>query len=371
MLAVLVTTHYLGSNRKAGFHWIAESLIRSGWEVLFLTICVSSISRITNLFRSDYRKDFPSPRASNRLMHGGEHLWSYVWFTPWHPAHLRLPLLNKLASPLFRSYGALPLDELEEPFRDADMFVFESSPGLLLFDRFRRMNHKARFVYRVSDDLRLLRTHPVVIDAERESAPRFDLVSVPCRHIYEHFEGLWNLKLHPHGIEKKLFDQELPSPYEGESGTNLVFSGTAYLDNDFLVRGSRLFPSWNFHVLGPFKGMAERENIILHGEMPFRETIPYVKFADIGLNALLHIHGAESFSDSLKVQQYTYCGLPIVAPEFMQSRRSNFYYYSPGNDESIRAALLAASRHDRRATRSDDLYTWDDLAARLVGVGVQ
>ena len=33
--AVLVTGHYWESRRKAGFHWIADALLRDGWEVLF------------------------------------------------------------------------------------------------------------------------------------------------------------------------------------------------------------------------------------------------------------------------------------------------------------------------------------------------
>ena len=45
--------------------------------------------------------------------------------------------------------------------------IFESKPGLLLYEQCRRLNPRARYVYRVSDALRGLRSsHPVVVQAD-------------------------------------------------------------------------------------------------------------------------------------------------------------------------------------------------------------
>src|SRR5262247_4169392 len=56
-------------------------------------------------------------------------LGSYVWFIPWHPVNLRMPVLNRLLSPLFACYSHFPLGEAEVLVRQADLILFESKPG--------------------------------------------------------------------------------------------------------------------------------------------------------------------------------------------------------------------------------------------------
>lgn len=359
---VLVTEHCLESKRKAGFHWLADAFWRAGWEVIFHTVALSWLSRL----RSDYRVAYIARPVPNRIRWVRERLGSYTWFTPWHPADLRLPLLNHLSRALFARYGELPLGEVEPFVAEADLVVFESSAGLLLFDRFRRLNHRARFVYRVSDDLNLLRVHPLVREAEMRCAPRFDLISCPSYYIYERFSQFSNAALHPHGVRKDLFDQCKFNPYPPGS-YNVVFVGTSHLDRDFLAIGSELYPSWTFHVIGPLSNIPKRRNIVAHGELSFADTIPYVKFADIGLQTRSYARGAESLTDSLKVMQYTYCGLPIVAPEFLRSPKPHVFYYVPGNVESIRQALAAAHGFDRSKVPRDSVLSWDDVAAAIAG----
>ena len=41
---VFVTSHYLESDHKAGFHWLADSFWRAGWHVLFFTESISWLS---------------------------------------------------------------------------------------------------------------------------------------------------------------------------------------------------------------------------------------------------------------------------------------------------------------------------------------
>ncbi|MGH2584924.1 MAG: glucuronosyltransferase [Dehalococcoidia bacterium] len=359
--AVLVSVHYWGSKRRAGFHWLADALWRAGWEVVFVTASVSWLSTL----RRDFRMAYGVRREANRLLVVRERLRQYVWFTPWHPANLRDERLNRLSSPLFRRYGELRLGPLADVARGADLFIFESTPGLLLFDRFKRLAPDARFVYRVSDDLRLLRSHPVVLEAERRSAPRFDLVSVPSASMLHLFPGLDNVMVNPHGIRADLFDADAPSPYPAGGGRNVVFAGMPPFDTDFLTRAARLFPTWQFHIIGPVSGLPGLTNVHAHGERPFEETVPYLKHADIGLHTPTYDPGVESRADSLKVIQYTYCRLPIVAPEFLRSARSHVFPYRPGDDESVRAALTAAAGCDRAGIARDGISSWDDLAALL------
>jgi 2-beta-glucuronyltransferase len=95
--------------------------------------------------------------------------------------------------------------------------------------------------------------------------------------------------------------------------------------------------------------------------------VPWLQHADVGLSTLRYRRGAESFTDSLKIIQYTYCRLPIVAPDFLRSSRTNVFTYRPGDAASIRGALAAARAFDRSTVDRSAIGTWDDLARKLAG----
>jgi 2-beta-glucuronyltransferase len=294
-------------------------------------------------------------------------LVSYVWFTPYHPLN-RLPAVaNIVLSPLFRRYGRLPMPNLKPLVAEADLIVFESTSGLMLVDRFRAWSPTARFVYRVSDDLRMLKAHPVVLEAETRALPQFDLISVPSEYILRLFGGRPHVELQYHGLETADFDRATENPYGPGSEAHAVFVGTAYLDTDFLELAARDHPDWEFHVIGAFDKLAERRNLIAHGELPFAETVPYLQHADVGLSPLRYRPGLESLTDSLKIVQYTYCRLPIVAPDFLRSSRTNVFSYRPGDAASIHEALTAARAFDRSTVDRSAIGTWDDLARKLAG----
>jgi 2-beta-glucuronyltransferase len=333
-------------------------------EVLFLTCPLSLLSIIGR----DNRLQDGLLQKRNRLIREQDGIWSFVWFTLWHPANLRFDILNKISSFLFKYYSSFSLGESESFIKTADMFIFESSAALMLYPRLKKLNPTARFVYRVSDDLRLLKCHPVIIKAEEDFAKEFDLVSVPNVEMLKLFnDDKTNLELSLHGINKRIFDIEYPNPYEDIDRPNLVFVGISHVDIDFFERASRIFPEWMFHVIGPINGLPDRPNVKAYGEMNFADTLPFIKHADIGLATRSYEPGAESLGDSLKVIQYSYCRLPIVAPHFLNSSRSNMFFYSAGDDTSISSALLNALSFNRAGFNRDDILSWEELAEKLVG----
>jgi 2-beta-glucuronyltransferase len=359
---ILVTAHYLHSRRKAGFHGLAEALWEDGWDVLFFTESLSWLSWL----RGNYRFEYPVRAEANRLLAVRERLASFVWLTPWHPFSLRSAWLNRLSRPLFARYGRLPLHGIEREVGRADLFIFDSTYGLMLQGRFRALNPGARFVYRVSDDLTLMGNHPVLLETEARVAGRFDLVSAPCQSITRRLGHLPNLALHHHGVQKDLLDRPTANPYRGP-GPHAVFAGQKFLDHDFLRRASRLLPTWRFHVIGPLSGIEPAANLHRYGELAFADLVPYLQHADVGLQALATFPGVEIFGDSLKVQQYTYCRLPIVAPEALRGPRPHIFYYRPGDDGSIRQALESALAFDRARVPRDTVTGWDEVARRLAG----
>lgn len=353
---ILVTGHYYESKRKAGFHWLADAYWRAGWEVIFLTVGLSWLS----FLRQDHRLQYPVLREAGHMKWVSGRLGSYVCFTPVHPVNLYFDWANAIGRKLFAGYHDLPLGEVEKFIPGADTIIFESTYGLVLFDKFKLLNSRAKYIYRVSDDLRLLRVHPLIREAEMQNAQMFDLVSVPSQYLYKRFADLPNAAVHYHGICKDLFENVQSNPYRPNT-TNLVFVGNSRFDHDFLRRVSRLFPEWNFHIIGPIAGLPKEPNIFIYGEVPFSDTIPLIKFADIGLHTLEYVSGAESFTDSLKVIQYQYCRLPVVAPEYLRSSRNCVFYYRPGDDTSIQTALMEAKNCDCSVISTESIYSWDEL----------
>ncbi|WP_224485308.1 GumK N-terminal domain-containing glycosyltransferase [Robertkochia aurantiaca] len=320
---VLFSGHLYDSKRNAGFHHIANSLLSQGFDVLFVTAPYSLLNQIKN-FRGNKLN-----YQSNKIKIHNNGMKSYVHYTPFHVANLRIDALNNWTKNLYKIYQKFPLHQIEEFLTDSNFIIFESTPGLFLIDAVKKINSDAKYIYRVSDDLELLGVHPSLLDYEQSKLESFDLISVPSQYIYKKLREKDNkakVKLQYHGINKEIFDKEENNPYKSNS-INAVFVGISRLDYDFICLASKRFSHIHFHIIGPIERKVKSHNIHYYGEIPFQETIKYVKYADIGLHTLCYSKGAESFTDSLKVQQYTYCNLPIIAPNFLKSNRENKLYY--------------------------------------------
>ncbi len=362
---VLVSNHCLESPVKAGFAHLADSFCRAGWDVLFFT---ESISWLTLLRGRDQRSQQAILRRSNRVHKVRARLASYVWLMPFHPINLRSPLLNRWSEPVLKLYPRFSLGAAEPAIARADLFVFDSDHGLFLFDRFKKLNPRARFVYRVSDDIRMLGHHPMLAAQEERILPQFDLVSAAFSLFCKRFAGLPNVRFHNHGLDKSLFDRPCANPY-ASAGPNVIYVGMNFFDADFMARAVRLFPDCFFYVFGAVGPLPAAANLISYGKRPFAELIPYLRHADIGLQNLRYAPGAECFADSLKMIQYTYCRLPIVALRFLTQDREHVFYYDPGEDASIRQALLAARAFDRSRISTASIVSWDDLYGILAENG--
>ena len=328
-----------------------------------MTIAFSHLSRL----KRDHRFGYGAHREGRRSVRIADDLDSYVWFTPFHPLNWLPPALARLADPVFRRYDRLKLPGVADFVQRAELVIMESAPGLMLLEQFRSWNSRARYVYRVSDDLELLHAHQVVRAAETRALPLFDLVSVPSAALLEKMAGTNpNVRLHPHGIEKRLFDVDSPTPY-GSSSRNAVFVGTSHFDSTFVEIAATEFPQWQFHVVGAVGDVPARPNVHRWGELPFSETIPFITHAQLGLACRTWAPNASVLSDSLKVIQYSYARLPILAPTFLGATRPNVILYPPGDRAGILQAFDTAIRFDRSTISREGILSWDEVARGLVG----
>lgn len=120
---------------------------------------------------------------------------SYVHFTPLHPHTTMFPLLDGLLASKMDKYDRYPLGPLEKRISGADVIVYESNSALFLTWKCWRLAPRARHIYRVSDDIRTLRsTPPRMVALEKELAPKFSLISVPCVWLAQKFLELPNVR---------------------------------------------------------------------------------------------------------------------------------------------------------------------------------
>lgn len=360
MNVVLFSYHYFESKSRAGFHHLAEAYWDLGWNVVFVTAPVSWLSWISR----DRRLAYPLLKEANQLKPVRERLHSYVLFTPVHPANLRSALLNRLSGRLLvTAYEHARLGPLAEMVKAADYVIFESTPAIVLVPRVRALVPQARLVYRVSDDLEILRVHPAVIQAERRVLPEFDLVSVASVHTQRRLLDTRDVVFHRHAISKQLFEMDDESPYGG--GVHACWVGRCLPDPQFLRVAAERFPDWTFHMIGPVPRTVSMPNVIWHGELEYAETVPFIKHADVGIALYGEHEGSvpDYLADSSqKIVQYAYSGLPIVAPRTLDLRSRRVFCYDPGDAASIVAALRAAGAAGKEARPGLELLSWHELA---------
>jgi 2-beta-glucuronyltransferase len=356
---VLISGHYLGSKRRAGFHHLAGAFWSLGWDVTFATVAISLLSRL----RGDYRFAYPVREEANRLVPVRERLTSFVLLTRTHPGNLHFGLANRLSTPWFARYARVRLGPLAERLREADLVVFEGTAALLFVERIRELAPQARLVYRASDDLRALGVHPLILEAEARAVPRFDLVSAMTPEIACGVAGYGPVEVHPPGIDKAAFDRPSESPYG--PGSAAVFAGVSPLfDYDSLRVAAELAPYVAFHVIGP-PPRSLPANVTFHPELPFDEVVPYLQHATFGL--LLLPPGYPGLGQGNKIAQYSYCRLPILAPAHLAVDRANVCVFEPGDRESLGRALAEAEQMPHSAAFADGITSAEELAALLAG----
>ncbi len=370
---VLITPHYFDQKRRTGFFWVANAFHQMGWQVLFFTSPVSLISRLNK----DNRLQYGLLDEKHQLIEKKPNFFSYVHYTQWHKVDLTKAFKQKwlgqltrlLFAPVMRTQQLI-LGESTDFVKSADLIIFESTPSLELMPQFKQVNQSARYVYRVSDDLDVLRVHSDTKAFQQDHMQDFDFVSCTNAALQKKLQALnteASVSLDYHGIEKALFDQKNPSPYPKSKQKNAVFVGVGDIDYDFLRQAPDQCPDWHFHYLGPID-MIDKENVTMYGEVPFETTIPYVQHADAGLNCRAWSQGAETFTDTLKVMQFCYCRIPIITPEFLKTHRNNTFYYQPNDVISMKSAMDHAREYDPHKDDMDyRVNSWQDVALALKG----
>lgn len=355
---VIISDHDYRTRRRANMHPIADALVRLGCDVTFVSVRFSVLSRIKGDSRTFLWNRANQPEVSNGVR-------CYLWRTPIHPFHLRRRGLAGLSAWLYRVYARWPNRFIDDALAQATGVIVESGLGALLFKRVRALNPRTATVYVASDDLETVGVHPFVQAQLEKSASCIDQVCLPSPRMARGFAWAGDRVFHvPHGLDTGDFQDDAGSPYA--SKLNAVSVGSMLFDSDVFVRGAARVPEVQFHVIGAGMTFDAPPNVQLYPETAFRDTIAFIRHADIGLAPYRPAPGCDYLCDtSMKLMQYELLGIPAVCPMFAAGGREGRFGYSPGNPASFEAAIRAALAEGRNPSPRQFL-SWEEVVRRLL-----
>jgi len=362
MKIVLISGHDGASDRKTGFHFWAEILARRGHDVDFLTVGSSWIS----LIRKNGKQLKP---PFNRWVSLAPRVRKFTWMPPFHPLYLGNRILDILSTPLFSLYPWLMPPALLKSVREADVFIIENGAGQMLVPRLAKINPDARIIFNSCDRPSVLSFHPLIVRSEKTMLPYLDAIRLNAALMAEDFPAGTETHYIAQAIDKSLFDAPMDNPYK--TGKNAINVGDMIFDARAVEILAGHFTDWTFHLFG--KGArigAPMPNVVEHGEVPFSKLIPYLKYADIGLSPYKNSPKAAYLGQSsLKNVQYTYCRLPIVAPQIAAGSRPHIISYTSSDDEqSVIDAFEKAIALDRSTIDQSVVPSWEDVIDRMLAL---
>lgn len=355
---LILSAHDYRSPRKAGIHFVTAELAKLG-TTRFFSLHYSWLSKL----KSDPRQSLDA--LSNQKALAPDGVECYLWRTPIHPFRLRAPWLSWLEAAMFRLHTAMPSRVLVEWVRQADVVFFESGLAPVFFDQVRRLNPAAKTIYIASDDLNAINAAGFVKRTFARVAPSMTTVCLKTRSMADNVPKGPNLRVIPHGFDFSIDQHADPSPYG--PGVHAVSLGSMLFDPEFFVTASKAFPEITFHVIGSGKGTQPGygPNVRVYGEMPHRQTIPYIKHASFGIAPYRAAHlPAHLGETSLKLMQYDHFKLPAVCPQDIVCGCSNRFGYHPEDAATIVPAIRQALAAPRVSVLTH--RPWSEVVQRIL-----
>ncbi|HBK46227.1 MAG TPA: UDP-glucuronate--glycolipid 2-beta-glucuronosyltransferase [Xanthomonadaceae bacterium] len=354
---LVLSAHDYRTPRRANIHFIADELAKRG-TTRFFSLRYSRLSRM----KGDLR--LPLDETANTVVnHKG--VDCYLWRTLVHPFNTRRPWLRPAEDALFRWYAAHPPATLVQWIKDADVIVFESGTAVAFIELARRLNPRARQVYRASDGLSTINVASYIERTFDRVAPSLDVIALVSPAMAEEIASVDNVYHVGHGVDLDLDRLGDPSPYA--EGIHAVSVGSMLFDPEFFVAAGKAFPQVTFHVIG--SGMDRHpgygDNVRVYGEMKHAETIRYIKHARFGIAPYASEQVPAYLADSsMKLLQYDFFGLPAVCPHRVVGAYPSRFGYTPGDAASVVAAVGMALQAPRKRYRQ--CLSWAETTDRVL-----
>lgn len=354
---LVLSAHDYRTPRRANIHFISDELVKRG-QTRFFSLRYSRLSR----WKHDNRLVLDA-RANSMERHGG--VECYLWKTTLHPFNTRRRWLRPLEQLMFEWYVRQAPPVLVKWIREAEVIIFESGTAVVFVELARKLNPSARLIYRASDSLSAIDTAEYVERSFARVAAGMDAIALVSPAMADEVASRSNLYHIGHGIDPAIDALADPSPYG--PGLHAVSVGSMLFDPRAIASASRAFPQVTFHVIGSGRGRMPEygDNVKVYGEMPHAQTLGYIKHASFGIAPYASDRIPAYLADSsLKLLQYDFFALPAICPHAIVGRYSSRFGYTPGDDDSIVAAIQGALAAPR--VRSRQCLSWSETVDRLL-----
>jgi len=355
---LVLSVHDFRSRRKTSVHFITRELARKG-HTRFFSVGLSRLSE----YRGDTRFDLRDRANMIETVDGVE---CALWRRIWHPFRLNNPRFHRIEKAMFHFYRQTMSSLLRRWIRNADAVFVESGMAAIFIPDIRRLNPKARIIYLASDDLETIGCANTIKSSFSRYFDQIDLIRLPSRFLLEGLPHGRSSIFAPHGIDRSIAQKRYESPY----GTRLrgVSVGSMLFDPEFFNIAAAERPDIDFHVIGAgqaVSGLHALKNIIVHNEMPFEQTLPYLQHANFGIAPYRDAGMPRYLLDtSLKLRQFGLFGLPAVCPGFAVGDQAGRFGYQPGDTISIAAAIDAACSNTTPV--EIEAPSWEEIVDRLL-----
>jgi 2-beta-glucuronyltransferase len=357
-VVIVSGVHDYRTPRRGSIQALADALVRLGYDVTFISVRFSPIS----LMKGDHRNIFWRRANKPETVNG---VRCYLWRTAFHPFRTGRVAIDRLMPPLFSAYARLPNQFIDGELSKAAFIVIESGLGIVLTQRARALNKRARIIYRASDALHTIGAHPALAAELKRRAGDIDAFSLLAEKMAPEFSWAADKTyVVPLGVNHDDFAGIGPSPYSDR--TNAVTVGSMLFDQSFFQHAASRFADVQFHLIGTGREFPAPSNVRFYKEMPFKATLPYIKHADFGIAAYRPSANSGYLSQSsLKLMQYEYLGIPAVCPDYAVGRSRNRFGYSSGDPTTIGEAIRRALARGRVPT-APNVLSWEQVAERLL-----
>ncbi len=350
---LLLSAHDYRSPRKAGIHFVASELAKMG-PTRFFSLRYSFLSR----YKHDPRLSLDD-QANKIVNHQG--VDCYLWKTLIHPIRIR-----PFESLMYHLYSFGFNAVLRRWIKESDVIILESGVAPIFFDLIKKLNPRAKTLYRASDALDTIDAADYIRNTFARIAKEIDTIVMPSKALADSMPSTHNLAFVPQGIDHSVNEKANPSPY-GE-GIHAVSVGSMLFDPQFFILAGKRFPHIHFHIIGSCQPRHPEygENISVYGEMPFDKTLPYIKHATLGIAPYASVNLPAYLRDtSLKLTQYEFFGLPAICPHFIAADYPTRFGYDIGDENSIAQAISRALNPAQPLTKRTVL-DWAQVTERML-----
>lgn len=350
---LLLSAHDYRSPRKAGIHFVASELAKMG-PTRFFSLRYSFLSR----YKHDPRLSLDD-QANKIVSHQG--VDCYLWKTLIHPIRIR-----PFESLMYHLYSFGFNAVLRRWIKESDVIILESGVAPIFFDLIKKLNARAKILYRASDALDTIDAADYIRNTFARIAKEIDTIVMPSKALADSMPSTHNLAFVPQGIDYSVNEKANPSPY-GE-GIHAVSVGSMLFDPQFFILAGKRFPHIHFHIIGSCQPRHPEygENISVYGEMPFDKTLPYIKHATLGIAPYASVNLPAYLRDtSLKLTQYEFFGLPAICPHFIAADYPTRFGYDIGDENSIAQAISRALNPPQPLTKRTVL-DWAQVTERML-----